>query len=197
MPVVRTDGRSTVTWLQNFLGWVVYHIFLPMMLRFARESSATIRTLALRNSECLLPHFSVSLCHWCGITFSLETRPFIYVKYIWYLFQIFSQFWWAQMSTPQSKNCLKMFEIITKVYLHWWLKREKNKRFFISQRRNLVETGSMKWFFFLIYYYYNFKQKHSLMERVAHQTIIMQYMLELAKSLDTTPRATINSFFVK
>ena len=31
MPVVRTDGRAggrcTVTWLPNFLGWVVYHIF--------------------------------------------------------------------------------------------------------------------------------------------------------------------------
>ena len=47
MPVVRTYGRAvgrcTVTWLPNFLGWVVYHIFLPMVLlcaRFARESSA-------------------------------------------------------------------------------------------------------------------------------------------------------------
>ena len=33
------DGRSlawcTVTWLPNFLGWVVYHIFLPMVLRCA------------------------------------------------------------------------------------------------------------------------------------------------------------------
>ena len=31
MPLVRTDsravGRCTVTWLPNFLGWVVYHIF--------------------------------------------------------------------------------------------------------------------------------------------------------------------------
>ena len=47
MPVVRTDGRAggrcTVTWLSNFLGWVVYHIFLPMVLRcahFVRDSSA-------------------------------------------------------------------------------------------------------------------------------------------------------------
>ena len=32
MPVVRTDGRCTVTWLPNFLGWVVYHISLPMVL---------------------------------------------------------------------------------------------------------------------------------------------------------------------
>ena len=39
MPVVRTNGRAggrcTVTWLPNFLGWVVYHIFLPMVLRWA------------------------------------------------------------------------------------------------------------------------------------------------------------------
>ena len=37
MPVVRTDGRSlalcTVTWLPNFLGWVVYHISLAMGFR--------------------------------------------------------------------------------------------------------------------------------------------------------------------
>ena len=46
MPVVRTDGRAggrcTFTWLPNFLGWVVYHISLPMVLRcarFVRESS--------------------------------------------------------------------------------------------------------------------------------------------------------------
>ena len=35
----RTVGR-TVTWLPNFLGWVDYHIFLPMVLRYARESSS-------------------------------------------------------------------------------------------------------------------------------------------------------------
>ena len=47
MPVVLTDGRAvgrwTVTWVPNCLGWVVYHIFLPMVLRcarFARKSSA-------------------------------------------------------------------------------------------------------------------------------------------------------------
>ena len=39
----RSLGRWTVTWLPNFLGWVAYFIFLPMVLhcaRFARESSA-------------------------------------------------------------------------------------------------------------------------------------------------------------
>lgn len=41
------------------------------------------------------------------------------------------------------------------------------------------------------------QEKHALMERVAHQTIIMQYILELAKSLDASPPATIPSFFTK
>ena len=40
LPVVRTDGqavgRCTVTWLPNFLGWLLYHIFLPMVFRCAR-----------------------------------------------------------------------------------------------------------------------------------------------------------------
>jgi len=47
MPVVQTDGWAVgqfmVTLLPNFLGWVVYHIFLPMVLcyvRFVRKSSA-------------------------------------------------------------------------------------------------------------------------------------------------------------
>lgn len=41
------------------------------------------------------------------------------------------------------------------------------------------------------------QEKHSLVERVAHQTIIMQYILEFAKSLDARPQATIHSFFTK
>ncbi|EDO39730.1 predicted protein, partial [Nematostella vectensis] len=41
------------------------------------------------------------------------------------------------------------------------------------------------------------QEKHSLMERVAHQTIIMQYILELAKSIHADPKVTLNSFFTK
>ena len=40
MPVVWTDGRCTVTWLPNFLGWVVYHIFLAMGFRPRAAQSA-------------------------------------------------------------------------------------------------------------------------------------------------------------
>lgn len=41
------------------------------------------------------------------------------------------------------------------------------------------------------------EDKTELMEHVAHQCICMQYLLELAKQLDTDPRACISSFFSK
>lgn len=39
--------------------------------------------------------------------------------------------------------------------------------------------------------------KHDLMQHVAHQTICMQYILELAKQLDYDPRACLDAFFSK
>lgn len=39
------------------------------------------------------------------------------------------------------------------------------------------------------------QQKHALMERVAHQTMVMQYILELARTLDRDPRACVAGFF--
>ncbi|XP_078663180.1 hsp90 co-chaperone Cdc37-like isoform X1 [Branchiostoma floridae x Branchiostoma belcheri] len=39
------------------------------------------------------------------------------------------------------------------------------------------------------------EEKTALMDQVAHQTIIMQYILELAKSLDADPRACVKPFF--
>ena len=40
MPVVRTDGRAYSHVINKFFGWVNHHIFLPMVLRCARETSA-------------------------------------------------------------------------------------------------------------------------------------------------------------
>ena len=40
-------------------------------------------------------------------------------------------------------------------------------------------------------------QKQALMEQVAHQTIVMQFILELAKSLKVDPRACFRQFFTK
>merc|ERR1712002_808752 len=41
------------------------------------------------------------------------------------------------------------------------------------------------------------EEKHALMERVAHQTICMQFLLELSKQLEIDPRSTIAPFFQK
>ncbi|XP_060619596.1 hsp90 co-chaperone Cdc37 [Anolis sagrei] len=41
------------------------------------------------------------------------------------------------------------------------------------------------------------EEKHALMEQVAHQTIEMQFILELAKSLKVDPRACFRQFFTK
>lgn len=40
-------------------------------------------------------------------------------------------------------------------------------------------------------------QKHALMAQVAHQTIVMQFILELSKSLSVDPRACFRQFFTK
>ena len=41
------------------------------------------------------------------------------------------------------------------------------------------------------------EEKHALMERVAHQTICMQFLLELSKQLEIDPRSSIKPFFQK
>ncbi|KAL3986890.1 collectin sub-family member 12 [Sarotherodon galilaeus] len=41
------------------------------------------------------------------------------------------------------------------------------------------------------------EEKHALMEQVAHQTIVMQFILELAKSLKVDPRGCFRQFFAK
>ena len=60
----RSVGRSVYGHvLPNFLGWVVYHIFLPMVLhcaRFARESSA-ITTLKILWEETFFNNRVINL----------------------------------------------------------------------------------------------------------------------------------------
>ncbi|XP_034046036.1 hsp90 co-chaperone Cdc37 [Thalassophryne amazonica] len=41
------------------------------------------------------------------------------------------------------------------------------------------------------------EEKHALMQQVAHQTIVMQFILELAKSLKVDPRGCFRQFFAK
>lgn len=65
-----------------------------------------------------------------------------------------------------------------------------------------LEMEEVYIYFHLLYWYSYiificFLQKHDLMAHVAHQTICMQYILELAKQLDFDPRACLESFFSK
>ena len=52
----RSLGRCTVTWLPNFLGWVDYFIFLPMVLRW-RASRARAPLSSFRAKAHLVFHW--------------------------------------------------------------------------------------------------------------------------------------------
>ena len=93
MPVVRTHGRCTVTWLPNFLGSVDYHISLAMGLRAARGASPwTCQVLFWKKSAiiCILARniwASVSIIYYPSIKCKYN-RPFLY-KNLWWLFFIY------------------------------------------------------------------------------------------------------------
>ena len=59
-PVVQTDGRCTVTWLPNFLGWADLLTHGAPQARFARQSSAIKKTNFLKD-RFKLPSFSLKI----------------------------------------------------------------------------------------------------------------------------------------
>ncbi|NXJ89446.1 CDC37 protein, partial [Corythaixoides concolor] len=71
-----------------------------------------------------------------------------------------------------------------------------NSQKFLSDNPHLVceETAN-----YLVIWCINLEveQKHALMEQVAHQTIVMQLILELAKSLKVDTRTCFQQFFTK
>jgi len=75
-------------------------------------------------------------------------------------------------------------------------KFDDSKRFLMDGNTNLAceETAN-----YLVIWCLDLQmeEKTELMEHVAHQCICMQYLLELAKQLETDPRACISSFFSK
>ncbi|CAG4959797.1 unnamed protein product [Colias eurytheme] len=74
------------------------------------------------------------------------------------------------------------------------LRKYDDSKQFLQEHNQLVceETAN-----YLVIWCINLEMegKHELMSHVAHQTICMQYMLELSKQLDVDPRACIGSFF--
>lgn len=55
----------------------------------------------------------------------------------------------------------------------------------------------MRWALLDLFTNYVLLQKHDLMNHVAHQVIVMQFILELAKSLQVDPRSCIRTFFAR
>ena len=60
----RSVGRCTVTWLPNFLWWVVDHIFLTIVLRcarFAREKTTGVNFYSIYVFECCQKNFCCNI----------------------------------------------------------------------------------------------------------------------------------------
>lgn len=76
------------------------------------------------------------------------------------------------------------------------LRKYDDSKDFLNEHKHLVceETANylVVWCISL-----EMEKKHDLMEHVAHQTIAMQYVLELGKQLKIDPRACVSSFFTK
>lgn len=76
------------------------------------------------------------------------------------------------------------------------LRKYDDSRTFLKYHNNLVCENTAN---YLVIWCINLEmeEKHELMGHVAHQTICMQYILELAKQLDYDPRACVDAFFAK
>ncbi|KAG5870037.1 hypothetical protein JTB14_026617 [Gonioctena quinquepunctata] len=76
------------------------------------------------------------------------------------------------------------------------LRKYDDSRAFLKSHDRLVCENTAN---YLVIWCINLEmdEKHELMEHVAHQTICMQYILELAKQLDYDPRACVDTFFTK
>ncbi|CAL8235643.1 unnamed protein product [Boreogadus saida] len=76
--------------------------------------------------------------------------------------------------------------------MHRWDDSQK----YLSDRSHLVceETAN---YLVIMCIDLEVEEKHALMEQVAHQTIVMQFILELAKSLKVDPRGCFRQFFAK
>ena len=77
-------------------------------------------------------------------------------------------------------------------FFHNW---DDSKEYLISNPHLACEDTAN----YLTYWCVNLEmeEKNSLMKQVAHQTIVMQYILELAKTMEVPPIACVNSFFTK
>eukprot|EP00095_Tigriopus_kingsejongensis_P009831 maker-scaffold21_size687808-snap-gene-1.15 protein:Tk09831 transcript:maker-scaffold21_size687808-snap-gene-1.15-mRNA-1 annotation:"hsp90 co-chaperone cdc37" len=77
-----------------------------------------------------------------------------------------------------------------------WLKKFDDSKAYLMEHNHLACEDTAN---YLVIQCINLamEEKFAAMEQIAHQTIAMQYLLELAKQLEMDPRACISSFFTK
>lgn len=87
----------------------------------------------------------------------------------------------------QNKELVKQFGMLRKY--------DDSKRFLMEHNQLVCEDTANYLVIWCIEL--EIEEKHGLMEHVAHQTICMQYILELSRQLDVDPRSCVSSFFTK
>lgn len=90
------------------------------------------------------------------------------------------------------KEFVKQNEKLIKQY--GMMKRYEDSKTFLLEHHHLVCEDSAN---YLVIWCINMEmeEKHELMKHIAHQTISLQYVLELGRQLDVDPRGCIGSFF--
>ena len=123
MPVVRPDGREvgrcTVIRLPNFLGWIVCHIFLPMVLCFARESSANIFGCTICGTRCT-ENFP-SLRRKTRMQLPKGSSPWLNATYPWFCLSPWSRFSFIVEIFRWSKRVCFLLRLRISSFEYAWL----------------------------------------------------------------------------
>ncbi|XP_063695897.1 hsp90 co-chaperone Cdc37 [Culicoides brevitarsis] len=103
-----------------------------------------------------------------------------------------------EMSEEEKERHLKEFILENKQLVKEFgmlRKYDDSKRFLMDHHQLVCEETANYLVIWCIEL--EMEEKHDLMEHVAHQTICMQYILELSRQLDVDPRSCVGSFFTK
>ncbi|KAM4052740.1 hsp90 co-chaperone Cdc37-like 1 isoform 2-T4 [Anomaloglossus baeobatrachus] len=94
----------------------------------------------------------------------------------------------------QSLSFIQKYE--AKIRHFGMLSRWNDSQCFLSEYPDLVCEETAR-YLLLWCYHLESEQKNALMEQVAHQTVVMQFIIEMAKGCNVDPRGCFRLFFQK
>ncbi|XP_069620309.1 hsp90 co-chaperone Cdc37-like 1 isoform X1 [Ranitomeya imitator] len=100
----------------------------------------------------------------------------------------------SQEDKDESLSFIQKYEI--KIRHFGMLSRWNDSQCFLSEYPDLVCEETAR-YLLLWCYHLQSEQKNALMEQVAHQTVVMQFIIEMAKSCNVDPRGCFRLFFQK